>query len=441
MRPVVRLLVPLGLLLGMIAAPMSSASATTIWAEHVGFLAYGNGSPAVTDPGTPEAGATNLDFVADPNATQLPVGTAISVSCWRAGNDIYGSGGYPQDAWYQIASGPDTGDYIYYYFLTGSTPSYQDYPIPTSIPLCAGSTPGQVLGDYVAMGDSYSAGESLTPYLPGTATATDHCNRSTQAYPELLDHTIAGLQLKFVACSGAVTQDFFAPNHASSEPAQISALSSTTSLVTFTIGGNDAGFADVVTACLRMRPIKWAGYNCSRDHKLVSTVNWRINALRGIGKASTPDHTAIVPVLSLLKRIHQLAPGATIEVGGYPHLFGSSKSTYQHSHSAPSKYACDVGFNGSFDYNDAQWLNSEADNLNSALSGAVQAAQSLGISAVYAANVPRNFAGHGLCDTSTAWLNGVHVQGGLTDSGSFHPNATGQANGYEPAFGGTIPTF
>ena len=82
---------------------------------------------------------------------------------------------------------------------------------------------------YVALGDSYASGEGLSPSL---------------AHPALL--RARGPErfgaLTAAARSGAVTSDVLAT--------QVSSLRESTTTVTLTVGGNDAGFATVVAACL-----------------------------------------------------------------------------------------------------------------------------------------------------------------------------------------------
>ena len=294
-----------------------------------------------------------------------------------------------------------------------------------------------IYSGYVAMGDSYSAGEGLAPYLDKSG-----CDRSNQAYGPELDSALSLGTLTFVACTGAVTQDFFAPNHNHpSEPAQIRRLKITTTSVTFTIGGNDVGFANVLDKCVHgVALFRWKGYGCSKDKTLVSQVNSRIAALHGSGTAITPDGTSVIPIQTLLLRIHQLAPQASIAVAGYPALFGSSSSTYTKSNSAPSKYVCKVSSGGSIDYQDARWLNSEEVSLDNAISSAVATAQARGVPVRYVDAVPKDFATHGLCDSATAWVNGLSVSGLHAWPGSFHPSATGQSSGYEAAFSG-LPSF
>ena len=89
---------------------------------------------------------------------------------------------------------------------------------------------------YVALGDSYSSGTGTRSYLAdGTS-----CLRSVYAYPSLIA-SAKGYALNFRACSGAKIPDV--------SSTQLSALTSSTAYVTISIGGNDAGFADVLTTC------------------------------------------------------------------------------------------------------------------------------------------------------------------------------------------------
>lgn len=126
----------------------------------------------------------------------------------------------------------------------------------------------------VVMGDSYSSGENAPPYLPGSGDEDweNRCHRSAKTHGAVLfpDATI-------LACSGAVTADFSgyqtkdpgsihrrirtlsnAPQGKDSlvvkkVPPQLKALEElqeAPDLVILSIGGNDAGFADVVRKML-----------------------------------------------------------------------------------------------------------------------------------------------------------------------------------------------
>src|SRR5690349_7711081 len=93
-------------------------------------------------------------------------------------------------------------------------------------------------GGYVALGDSYSSGVGAGSYISSSGS----CDRSTKAYPYLWNAAHSPSSFAFNACSGATTDDVMA--------GQLGSLNSATSLVSITIGGNDAGFSDVMTTCV-----------------------------------------------------------------------------------------------------------------------------------------------------------------------------------------------
>ncbi|MGH7196676.1 MAG: SGNH/GDSL hydrolase family protein [Candidatus Saccharimonadales bacterium] len=102
--------------------------------------------------------------------------------------------------------------------------------------------------NYVALGDSFSSGEGVEPFI--SPSDTNGCHRSEKAYAKLLDDNPASrLNLSaFVACSGATTGDV--TNGRNGEPSQLEALNSDVDVVTITIGGNDIGFEQFATACV-----------------------------------------------------------------------------------------------------------------------------------------------------------------------------------------------
>src|SRR5277367_6088451 len=91
---------------------------------------------------------------------------------------------------------------------------------------------------YVALGDSYSSGLGAGDYISSSGS----CDRSTNAYPEQWAAAHSPASFVSVACSGATTADVLS--------SQVSALSASTTLVSITIGGNDAGFASVMETCV-----------------------------------------------------------------------------------------------------------------------------------------------------------------------------------------------
>lgn len=61
--------------------------------------------------------------------------------------------------------------------------------------------------NYVALGDSYSAGEGVQPFLAGTDTPSDRCHRSKYAYSRAVQLSPLPLSRSFFACSGATTSN------------------------------------------------------------------------------------------------------------------------------------------------------------------------------------------------------------------------------------------
>lgn len=192
-------------------------------------------------------------------------------------------------------------------------------------------------GTYVSLGDSYSAGEGLGDYQAGSHVEQSQCkvgfmghcvyhkdpkvingcDRSGSAY----NSTVSGRYgfkggKQTWACSGATIDDVYDPNdptcsghgHASGkygEGCQLDRINSDTSLVTLSIGGNDAGFADDLKTCYTNRAKLHWSHPCS-------------DAAPGIdGKIS-----AIGPKLeAALQAMRRRAPHARIVIVTYPRMF------------------------------------------------------------------------------------------------------------------------
>jgi streptogramin lyase len=302
------------------------------------------------------------------------------------------------------------------------------------------------VGEYVALGDSYSSGEGNPPYESGTdMPKVNMCHRSPASY---VTHIAKDFDLKltaFAACSGSVTADIFSPNTLNvSEPSQISRLTTHphTTLVTITIGGDDAGFRHVLEECVTAAFHERFG--CSKGHQLRSEIQSRLSALAGRG-TSPPSAQHIYSIVSVLEAIHTEAPDAQIVIGGYPLLFGTSDTYYMDDPTAPSGRSCEVGtflaFGLWIDYADAQWLNDEGEKLNHLIEKAALKVARKGVPVRYAE--PVQFEQHRFCDSGTLWFHRLELEptfnasdptGSLDPApSSFHPTADGQALGYAPA--------
>ena len=171
-------------------------------------------------------------------------------------------------------------------------------------------------GNYVALGDSYSSGEGAIDYDPATTTDANRCHRSRNAYSQHVgDRYDFADGTSFFACSGAKVDNLLRGQY--DEPAQITAnpnLNQRTTLVTLSIGGNDLGFADVISACAKDLHIHWPWENPpDQCHAQNDGVQQKMRELFEPPGRSKYDR--------LIDTLHQQAPNARIVVVGYPLLF------------------------------------------------------------------------------------------------------------------------
>jgi lysophospholipase L1-like esterase len=232
---------------------------------------------------------------------------------------------------------------------------------------------------YVALGDSYSSGLGAGDIISSSGS----CDRSSVAYPQLWANSHAPSSFAFVACSGATTSTVLST--------QLSALSSATTLVSITIGGNDVGFDAVMETCVL---------------RSTSTCVSAVNTAEGQVASQLPGELD-----SVLAAIASHAPAAKVVVLGYPQLYDLANS----------------GLCIGLSTTDRTDLN-QAANL---LDGQIQAAAARHGDTF--ADVRAIFAGHQNCDGSSSWLHAVNI---LDISESYHPTAAGQADGYLPVFTG-----
>ncbi len=180
-------------------------------------------------------------------------------------------------------------------------------------------------GTYVALGDSYSAGEGLPPFAPGTAATL--CDRSmTSAYPAVLDRLLRTADpqasLTFTACSGALIREVLKPIHRYGIPVppQVSpGVQPSVGLVTLTIGGNNAIFSKVVMTCL-------VAGNCLKANFPPAGVSEATVRPIPPGLMETQWGPATIEEIgtedaTLFRTLRHDYPNARIVVLGYPYLF------------------------------------------------------------------------------------------------------------------------
>jgi lysophospholipase L1-like esterase len=220
---------------------------------------------------------------------------------------------------------------------------------------------------YVDLGDSYASGVGTRVFYSESGS----CKRSPEAYgPKVA--AAKGYSLNFDACSGAKTTDLNAN--------QLGHLGSGTSLVTVSIGGNDAGFSNVIINCALYY------FTCGG----------------AINEANSFIATKLAGLLdTTYNNIRSRATTAKVIVLGYPHLFTDAGAT------------CNANFLTS---SNEKKLNETGDKLDAVVKARAEAH---GFTFVD----PRSaWKPHAVC-ASEEWLNG---QSNPLEE-SYHPNVKGQA--------------
>ncbi len=222
---------------------------------------------------------------------------------------------------------------------------------------------------YAAVGDSYSSGVGA-----GSYGSSGSCYRSSNSYPQLWTNAHSGTSFTFLACSGAKTGDVIS---------QAGSIPSNATLVTVTVGGNDAGFSDVIQTC-----------TLGSD----ATCTARVNTAK-----TYVNNTLPALLTNTYNAIKAKAPGAKLVVLSYPRFYTVPGS-------------CWVGLS------DAKRtaINSGADTLASVIQSR---AASAGATFV---DVRPSFVGHNICSSSDDYLHSLT----WPVIESYHPTVAGQSGGY-----------
>lgn len=239
--------------------------------------------------------------------------------------------------------------------------------------------PPERTGALVALGDSFSAGT-------GTFARTNDCYQSVYAYPVLVAER-TGARLDFRACEGAKTSDVLW--------SQLGEMPDDTARVTMTVGGNDVGFADVLSQCAL------PGWLSDCDGAIADGRTILTNELG--------DRLA-----ALYDAIKLAAPtSATITVAGYPHLFNEIS---------------DCSLITYFDRGEMAELNDATDELDTLI------AQRTADAGIGYLDPRAAFDNHQVCDSSP-FVNGYSSP----IEESYHPNRAGNvayADLFAPSGGG-----
>lgn len=229
--------------------------------------------------------------------------------------------------------------------------------------------------DYVALGDSFSAG----PFIGTMRTDPTGCARSRDNYPAFLADWLDVASYTDVTCSAAVTADLYAPMtmfDGKTTGPQLDAVSAATDLVTIGMGGNDFAIYDSLIKCQDGAPCPVA--DLTADARKVAG---RIE--RAVG------------------RIQEAAPDAAIYVVGYPDILPTE--------------------------GDCRAVGVTADVLGpvAEIGGHLNASLKKGATAAGASYVDMEAVseGHDVCARGRAWVNGPRFRAGI--AAPFHPKVNG----------------
>lgn len=250
--------------------------------------------------------------------------------------------------------------------------------------------------DYASLGDSYASGEGNAPYDSNSNTSSNSCHRSPMAYGRQFaanDSSIGNAGIQHIACSGATIANVTSTPSSGESADQISQMSTSVKLATVTIGGNDVGFARVLTNCLTSPTTCENTYNSddgNNEYTLIDSLRPKLAAA----------YTAM----------KQRAPDAKIVAVTYPSIFQPGATC--------------AGINN-IPINDVEFLISLNYYLDNTI---IEAARDAGI---YAMDERYAFLGHELC-SSDPWVyslpvpfpSGTQV---LDTSAWFHPTGEGHA--------------
>ena len=257
-------------------------------------------------------------------------------------------------------------------------------------------------GPYVALGDSYTSG----PKIPRQSKTPAGCDRSDHNYPAVVARQLGVTAADFrdVSCSGATITDLTAPQKTSNgtNPAQLSALSTRTRLVTLGIGGNDIGFGSTVTKCVTMG----AMYRAIGSDRLFSddAPCKKQYVDGGTDEVAQKIQTAGRKLSAALAEIERRAPKARVYVVGYPVILpAEGKGCGRELPLAPG---------------DATYLHDKGKQLNTMLRGQAEAAGATYVD-TYSPSV-----GHDACSAQkTRWIEPLRPS---SPAAAVHPNARGE---------------
>jgi hypothetical protein len=295
---------------------------------------------------------------------------------------------------------------------------------------------------WLALGDSYSSGEGIdgTPASPSD-TLGQECRRATGVGTDATAWAAGAYQtvreelgfsaLDFVACTGNISDDATKQI----QEAMTTGERGSWDIVSFSFGGNNIRFADIIMGCLKPRRKGWGlEYSCDVTE---AQMRKRVDMLVGTTPIDPNEYAGQVTLPKLYDLVAQhVKPGGDVVVVGYPNLIEE-----------PDRWtwlARKTGLCEGIRDDDVPMLRAAGGYLNEQIGKAVAAADARYRDAgvrfhfVDIAKNPYELDGdqrnrHSRCG-GDPWLNGIQLdphQPGTTwgyKKRSFHPNQTGHTN-------------
>lgn len=261
----------------------------------------------------------------------------------------------------------------------------------TSAPTPSGTTTS---GKYVALGDSFTANSFHSP-----GASSNGCDQTGRNQPHVVQARMGFSSFVDASCDGATSDDIMAAG--TGNASQISFVTSTTKLVTLSIGGNDIGFSDIVKDCATKLP---GSSGCQSQY-----VHDGRDELSGRIAATAPKVDAV------LAEIKRKAPAAKTFVVGYPTVLPETgNGCYPLVPVLPS---------------DVPYLRAKVKELNAMLAARAGAA---GVTYV---DIATPSIGHDFCQSGSAkWVEGIVP---TSVAAPVHPNARGMA-GWAPTVAAAV---
>ena len=276
--------------------------------------------------------------------------------------------------------------------------------------------------NYVALGDSYSAGEGVEPFLNSPAA---YCHRSAYGYPRLLTFADEA-RVDFRACAGAVTADVDLGSPGGYGPQIDASERHDVGLVTMTLGGNDVVFSAVVRQCILFEDCVNQRFEPPDAPVERPTVRYPdtdlddYNTFKKWARAALSDEYLGGNIDRVYTKVADTYPNARIVIVGYPYLFPDQPAEWTFSDCAAILRRVD--------HDERVGLRTLMDELNGMLAAKAYAHNLEFISPVAA------WAGHEPCGTENdQWVNAVRLDLSnlhdlaIVNGSTFHPNRLGQA--------------